>query len=75
MMKNNITIKTEDFQTNNTVYSYVFVNEVEVGFIANDVKKKEFLFYYDDLSITYSQPVFKTKKDMVLHLEQLFGME
>ena len=74
-MTMNIEYKTEDFQTNNTVHSYIFVNGSEVGFVANDKKNKTFQFYYDNLKDRDHRvsPIFTCKKDMVAWLNEVFG--
>jgi hypothetical protein len=67
-----IEYKTEDFRTNGVVYSYIFVNEKEVGFVANDVKKKTHTFFYD-ATVDGQSPSLATKKEMVAWLNANFG--
>lgn len=70
-----IELNTEPWRSNNVIYTYVSVDGKEVGFIAKDLKKKVYTFFYDD-NETYDDrqsPDFATSKEMSAWLNQTFG--
>ena len=70
-----IELNTEPWRSNNVIYTYVLVDGKEVGYIAKDLKKKVYTFFYDD-NETYDDrqsPDFATSKEMSAWLNKTFG--